>query len=113
MRFLVQPLEMRVDDPFGKEPDFVFPVGFALLEFKENEKAHGLTYYRIQDHLRRMGLGREGLRKLQKTYPGIYVDMPHDLTRIIHEANPAQLQSLWHLVHWRNSQATEKELERS
>jgi hypothetical protein len=112
-RFLVQPLEMRVDDPFGKEPDFVFPVGFALLQYMADEKAHGLTYYRIQDHLRRMGLGREGLRELQERYPGIYVDMPHGLTRIIHEANPAQLQSLWHLVHWSNSQTKGKEPERS
>jgi hypothetical protein len=117
IRLLVQPLEMRVSDPFGKEPDFVFPVGFALLEKSEDEKGsspeYSLTYYRIQDHLRRMGLGRKGLRKLQEKYPDIYIDMPPGLTRIIHEADPAQLQNLWHLVRWSNPQDKGKELERS
>jgi hypothetical protein len=102
----VQPLEMRVSDPFGKELDFVFPVGFALLEKSEDEKGsspeYSLTYYRIQDHLRRMGLGRKGLRKLQEKYQGIYIDMPSGLTRIIREADPAQIQNLWHLVLWSN-----------
>jgi hypothetical protein len=106
IRLLVQPLEMRVSDPFGKELDFVFPVGFALLEKSEDEKGsspeYSLTYYRIQDHLRRMGLGRKGLRKLQEKYQGIYIDMPSGLTRIIREADPAQIQNLWHLVLWSN-----------
>jgi len=112
MRFLVQPLEMRVSDPFGKEPDFVFPVGFGLLKKSETGPEYSLAYYRIQDHLRRMGLGRKGLRKLQEKYPGIYVDPPLGLTRIIHEADPDQLQNLWHLVLWSNPQDKGKELER-
>lgn len=105
---LVQPLEMRVSDPFGIQEDFVFPVGFALLRKAEAETAYTLAYYRIQDHLRRMGLGRKGLRALLETYPGMAVDMPPNLERIIHEANPALLQSLWHLVLWASPTESEQ-----
>jgi hypothetical protein len=99
-RLMLQVLEIRVSDPFGKEKDFVFPVGFALLTRPVAGKPWGLVYYRIQDHLRRMGLGRKGMRKLQEHYrdEGILVDMPPTLDGIIAEADPALLQSLWHLV---------------
>lgn len=109
-RLMVQPLEMRVSDPFGVQSDFVFPVGFALLQETSEENTYGLVYYRIQDHLRRMGLGRKGLRTLQETYPRMVVDMPPALGRIIHEADPALLQNLWHLVLW--ASPTEKEQRR-
>lgn len=111
VQLLVQPLEIRVSDPCGKEQDFVFPVGFALLEKSDDGKkqspekspGYNLAYYRIQDHLRSMGLGREGLRKLHNKYPGIYLDNPLDLTRIIHEADTTRLNNLWHLVLWSNA----------
>lgn len=96
---VLRTLEMRVGDPLGQEKDFVFPVGFALLG-RPTDGSTSLVYYRIQDHLRRMGLGRRGLRELQETYPGIYIDMPSTLGRIIRESNPGLLQSLWHLVLW-------------
>lgn len=110
-RLMLQVLELRVSDPFGKEKDFVFPVGFALLARPVAGKPWGLVYYRIQDHLRRMGLGRKGMRKLQESYrdEGILVDMPPTLDGIIAEADPALLQSLWHLVL---SSSPQKEIQR-
>lgn len=99
-KLVVQPLEMHVSDPFGIQEDFVFPVGFALLHKPEHKMPHGLVYYRIQDHLRRMGLGRKGLSKLQESFPDMVVNMPPALNRIIQEADPALLQNLWHLVLW-------------
>ncbi len=113
MQLQVQPLEIRVSDPFGKEPDFEFPVGFGLLKKSDTGPEYSLAYYRIQDHLRRMGLGREGLRKLQEKYTGIYVDLPLGLTRVIHEAEPDKLQNLWHLVLWSNPAAKRKDLGQS
>jgi hypothetical protein len=107
-RLMVQPLEMRVSDPFDVQADFVFPVGFALMHKPKGNSAHGLVYYRIQDHLRRMGLGRKGLRALQESYPHMVVDMPPDLGRIIQEADPALLQNLWHLVLWASSSEKEQ-----
>jgi hypothetical protein len=101
---VLRAVEMHVGDPLGKEQNFVFPVGFALLR-QPDGGAPGLVYYRIQDHLRRMGLGRKGLRRLQEKYPGMYVDMPQDLGSIIRDSDPALLQSLWHLALW----ATPKE----
>ena len=109
-QLVVQPLEMHVSDPFGIQEDFVFPVGFALVRKPEHKVPHGLVYYRIQDHLRRMGLGRKGLSKLQETFPDMVVDMPPALNRIIQEADPALLQNLWHLVLW--ATPTEKEQRR-
>lgn len=99
-RLVVQPLEMRVSDPFGKEQDFIFPVGFALLGEPDSKGVRSLVYFRIQDHLRRMGLGRSGLQKLRGAYGDMRIDMPAGLDMIIGEADPALLQHLWHSVLW-------------
>ena len=100
MRLRIHLLEMHVSDPSGKERDIAFPVGFALLEMGAAGTECRLVYFRIQDHLRRMGLGREGLRKLQMEYPKITLGMPQALEQIISEATPLKLQNLWHLVLW-------------
>jgi peptidoglycan hydrolase-like protein with peptidoglycan-binding domain len=100
MRLRVRLLEMHVSDPFGKEGDFAFPVGFALLETAAAGTDCRLVYFRIQDHLRHMGLGRKGLRKLMMEYPKISLGMPQALEHLIREATPLKLQNLWHLVMW-------------
>ena len=107
-QLVVQPLEMRISDPSGKEKDFVFPVGFALLGEPDSKGVRSLVYYRIQDHLRRMGLGRGGLQKLRGAYGDLRVDMPAGLDMIIREADPAVLQHLWHLALWTAPSEEEK-----
>jgi hypothetical protein len=53
--FSVTPFEIRVRDPRTSSNQLSFPVGFALT-------ADGkLWYFRIQNHLRKMGLGRKAL----------------------------------------------------
>lgn len=107
-RLELQVMEVRVADPSGKERTFAFQVGFALLDKARDSKAErGLVYYRVQDHLRRMGLGRAGLARLQEAWPALYVDMPAGLVRLIPEAAPGLLQNLWHMVRW--SRAAEQE----
>lgn len=100
MRLRVRILEMHVSDPFGKEGDFAFPVGFTLLESDAAGTECRLVYFRIQNHLRHMGLGRKGLRQLMMEYPQLTLGMPKELEQIISEATPLKLQNLWHLVLW-------------
>lgn len=100
MRLQVRLLEMHVGDPFGQEGDFAFPVGFTLLETDAAGTDCRLVYFRIQDHLRHMGLGRKGLRELMMEYPQISLGMPQALEHLIREATPLKLQNLWHLVLW-------------
>jgi hypothetical protein len=60
---LVMPLLVR--DPSqqngGGSPALEFPFGFALSSRRE------FVYFRVQDHLRRMGLARNGLKLLAAT----------------------------------------------
>lgn len=77
-------LEMHVSDPVGKEKDFVFPVGFVLLETDATETEWHLVYIRIQDHLRQVGLGRKSLQKLNIE--------PYKLGQIIREGKPIKLE---------------------
>jgi hypothetical protein len=57
-------LRLRVDDPSRStadpdaEPALEFTFGFALTHQRE------FVYFRVQDHLRRMGLARDALRRL-------------------------------------------------
>jgi hypothetical protein len=53
-------LQLRVDLT-GNNAPLVFPFGYALIDDKK-----GLRLYRVRDHLRNMGLGREGLVELVK-----------------------------------------------
>lgn len=99
-RLRVRLLEIHVGDPSGKDGDVVFPVGFALLATDAAGADCRLVYFRIQDHLRHMGLGRKGLRRLMLEYPDIALGMPPELEKIIPEATPLKLQNLWHLVLW-------------
>ncbi len=53
--FTVTPFEIRVRDPRTLSNEISFPVGFALT-------SNGtLWYFRIQNHVRKMGLGRKAL----------------------------------------------------
>lgn len=60
----VYPLHVMVDDPMRKTEDvaFLFTFGFALAGTVDGQKA--LLYFRIQNHLRKMGLPREALGQL-------------------------------------------------
>ncbi len=60
----VYPLHVIVDDPMRKTEDvaFLFTFGFALAGTVDGQKA--LLYFRIQNHLRKMGLPREALAQL-------------------------------------------------
>lgn len=53
--FTVTPFEIRVRDPRSFSNEISFPVGFALTSGGE------LWYFRIQNHVRKMGLGRKAL----------------------------------------------------
>jgi hypothetical protein len=57
-------LRLRVPDPSrtdpGAEPALEFTFGFALTHERE------FVYFRVQDHLRRMGLAREALLRLRE-----------------------------------------------
>jgi Patatin-like phospholipase len=60
----VYPLHVIVDDPMRKTEDvaFLFTFGFALAGTVDGQTA--LLYFRIQNHLRKMGLPREALAQL-------------------------------------------------
>ena len=47
------------------EPSFKFTFGVAVIDKRKKDKPE-LVYFRVQDHLRRMGLGTEALRKLKE-----------------------------------------------
>ena len=53
--FSVTPFEIHVLDPRSSKNELIFPVGFVLTEGRK------LWYFRIQNHLRKMGLGRKAL----------------------------------------------------
>jgi hypothetical protein len=55
------PVELWVENPLNPMVKKSFMVGFAIVREKE------LLYLRIQDHLRRMGLGRRALSYLVKS----------------------------------------------
>ncbi len=57
-----------------KEP--AFTAGFALLrQPREGEKGPQLTYFRVRDHMRRMGVARRGIYKLLATEASIGLDL--------------------------------------
>jgi hypothetical protein len=99
----IRQLWLQVKDPFAGEGEviFEFPFAFALIE--PGADARRLSYYRVQDHLRSMGLGRQGLILLhaKAIAKGLAewseVDTNEIRTRIP-EANLPALQSLWSSV---------------
>jgi hypothetical protein len=56
-------LELKVRNPLDSKNDKTFHFGFALVNAEKE-----LVYFRVQDHLRQMGLGKTALKKL-KTHP--------------------------------------------
>lgn len=67
----------RADTPQGEspEPQFKFTFGVALIENASSEKPL-LLYFRIQDHLRGIGLGTRALRELKNKYPQLALREP-------------------------------------
>lgn len=105
----VVPLWLRLTptDEFNGSA-FEFPVGFAVVdgrprrvdedENEENRIGVQLRYFRIRDHLRRMGLGRRGLEELWRSNSSIQAKVPRDINQLIDEADAARLGRLWHSV---------------
>jgi tetratricopeptide (TPR) repeat protein len=107
----VVPLEVRVDQTdHTDETGFRFQIGIALIEghFAIERDRQGrletepprrrIRYFRIRDHLRRMGLGRRALEALWREDVKLQVDVPTDISLVIEEADPQGLLRLWHSV---------------
>ncbi len=56
-------LKLKVTDPIDQNNDKMFHFGFALVNAK-NE----LILFRVQDHLRQMGLGGRALKELSDSH---------------------------------------------
>jgi hypothetical protein len=56
-----------------------FPFGFAILARTDWPRkaggTHKLVYFRVQDHLRKMGLARQALEQIIKRKPGLEVEL--------------------------------------
>ena len=96
-------LSLQVISPFewGEPAAFAFPFGFALIDRGETQPL--LLYYRVQDHLREIGLGRKGLARLLAEHKVEAVIAPDSkerdlVTGVIPEASYAALQRLWSSV---------------
>jgi hypothetical protein len=60
--------------------DLVFPFAFAILSNtrwppEDQRQQPKLVYFRVQNHLRRMGLARKGLKALLTDRPGLEIDL--------------------------------------
>jgi hypothetical protein len=75
-------------DAKEKDPqELEFPFAFAILAEVKNEDC--LVYFRVQDHLRRMGLGRRALQKMLWEHRRL-VAKPHGMHPDAHEVPTAQ-----------------------
>jgi hypothetical protein len=110
----VAPMELLVSDPMGKVQDFRFHFGFALLELPVDgsgklelmplpAKSPRLVYYRVQDHLRNMGMGRAGLGAVIRRYPKLGIQLPPRLEELIAEVEVDRMNRLWYSVLWASS----------
>jgi hypothetical protein len=106
--FEVVPLYLLVDNPLdatagpvksenkqeGEAPIFDCRFGFALIK---NRKT--LVFYRVQDHLRTVGLGTEGLRKLRqrKEYKDLELDgeVMKKIEKVLSDTSVEQLRAVW------------------
>lgn len=92
----VAPLCLRVRDP-ASEP-FYFGIGFALIR-PDDQDGSQLHYYRIRDHLHRMGLGRRGLEALWREDCRLTLrPVPQELSIMIPDTDGDRLMRLWHSV---------------
>lgn len=107
----VAPLEIWVNDNGDDHSRSVhFTIGFAVFEGHfavkrmrsgtetEDKNKRCLRYFRIRDHLRRMGQGRRSLECLWRENVDLVVDPFRDINCIIEEADPQGLLRLWHSV---------------
>ncbi len=60
-------LSLKIDNPVIVNQYIEFIFGFSLVYMPDKERGAQLCYFRIQDHLRRMGLGRQAMEKLVQT----------------------------------------------
>lgn len=72
----VLPLKIAVEDPMARNPALGFTFGFALVQEqgdtnKKGAKQFVMQYFRVQDHLRAMGLARRAIKGLVEKYPGM------------------------------------------
>lgn len=92
-------IQIEVSDPTGADGSkaFQFTVGFGLI-YDDT-----LMYFRVQDHLRKMGLARRGLRQLMDTEQrglklGAANDLPQQLPEPLTAAQELRLRQLFHSV---------------
>jgi hypothetical protein len=64
---------LSVKNVINADEKFEFNYGFAFLEEKDNNK-HKIIFFRVQDHLRGMGLGRNTLRKLKEDFKVVEIE---------------------------------------
>lgn len=72
-RFELTPgYQIRASSPESSREDLRFSVGLAVVADVGNPR---LVFFRVQDHLRRMGLGRRVLEALIREYPSLVLDL--------------------------------------
>jgi tetratricopeptide (TPR) repeat protein len=65
----------------------------------DDQNGPQLYYYRIRDHLRRMGLGRQGLERLWREDRRLSLEaIPRNIAAVIAGADRDYLMRLWHSV---------------
>lgn len=102
----VVPLEVKVKDAQSdyRLAGFQFQIGFALIEGSirivgdDQGIERSIRYFRIRDHLRKMGLGRRALEALWREDAELVVNPPSNIEAVIGEADRETLMRLWHSV---------------
>jgi hypothetical protein len=75
LRLEVTP-DPHAPDATPQKRNLHFPFGFAILARTDPKGAHKLVYFRVQDHVRKMGLARQALEKIIECEPeGLEVDL--------------------------------------
>jgi hypothetical protein len=104
MRLSMTPESSRRCSQPGQQ-DLSFPFGFAVLARTEwppeKKQKRKLVYLRVQNHLRRIGLARKGLKGLLISYPGLEIEllkMHPDADEIPTEQDYARLERIYDSV---------------
>ncbi len=98
------PLRLRVEDPQTTPPTRVLylDIGLALMgtgSGGRRDRPPRLIYFRIRDHLRRMGLGRRGLEAIWREDCRIRVDaIPELVSEILADTDRDGALRLWQSV---------------